>query len=68
MLLHFTLSCVGCDRVEISESDVVISLCPIKENKFAYSLINGEVGVYAGRNGRLWRIKVRYWSVPCMYV
>lgn len=42
---------------EISESDVVISLCALQEGKFAYSLINGEVGVYGGSGERLWRIK-----------
>jgi hypothetical protein len=47
------LSCL-----EITESDVVIALCPIEGDKFAYSLINGEVGVYGGGH-RLWRTKVR---------
>ena len=51
----------GCDvidvDVELTESDVVISLCSLREDKFAYSLINGEVGVYGGSE-RFWRIKV----------
>lgn len=42
---------------EIPESDVVISLCSVGQEKFAYSLINGEVGVYGAGGKRLWRTK-----------
>ena len=37
----------------------MISLCPVQRNKFAYSLINGEVGVYGMGGTRVWRTKVR---------
>ncbi len=42
---------------ELTESDAVISLCSLRGNNYAYSLINGEVGVYGGSE-RFWRIKV----------
>lgn len=42
---------------EMTEADAVISLCAIHEDKFAYSLMNGEVGVYRGSE-RFWRVKV----------
>ncbi|CAD5110876.1 DgyrCDS241 [Dimorphilus gyrociliatus] len=42
---------------ELSETDVILDLCRMSDNKFGYSLNNGTVGVY-DKNTRLWRIKV----------
>ena len=51
--------------MEMTEADVITSLCPILDNKFAYSLINGVVGMY-GESERIWTSKSR--SQPmCMH-
>ena len=42
---------------EMSEADVVSSLCSIQGSRFAYSLINGMVGMY-NEYHRQWRTKV----------
>lgn len=41
---------------EMTETEVITSLCPIEGRHFGYALGNGTVGVY-GKNIRLWRIK-----------
>ncbi|XP_073968440.1 BBSome complex member BBS2-like isoform X1 [Rhodnius prolixus] len=41
---------------EISETEAITSLVALKDNKFAYSLANGTVGVYDKLN-RAWRVK-----------
>lgn len=43
--------------VEISETDAVIGLAIMQEVRFAYSLLNGTVGIYE-EGIRLWRVKV----------
>lgn len=44
---------------EHNETEVVTSLIPLAENRYAYSVSNGTVGVYEN-SLRLWRIKVNY--------
>ena len=60
MCVLWCLYCDCCGLVlppELSEADVVTSLCPISGNRFGYALANGIVGVYGGHE-RFWRIKV----------
>uniref|UniRef100_A0A5S6QVD6 Bardet-Biedl syndrome 2 protein homolog n=1 Tax=Trichuris muris TaxID=70415 RepID=A0A5S6QVD6_TRIMR len=52
---------------EVTETEAVTELHSLGENRFAYGLSNGTLGVYAGRS-RLWRIKSK--SNPtcmCLY-
>ena len=42
----------------MTEAEAVTSLCHVEDNRFAYALANGIVGVYGGQE-RFWRIKVR---------
>ncbi|KAF7277987.1 hypothetical protein GWI33_008983 [Rhynchophorus ferrugineus] len=48
--------------VEHNETEVVTSLIPLAENRFAYSVSNGTVGVYEN-SLRLWRIKSKNFAV-----
>ncbi|EDO39492.1 predicted protein [Nematostella vectensis] len=41
---------------EMTETEAVTSLCPLRGSKFGYALSNGTVGVY-DRTARYWRIK-----------
>ncbi|CAF0997148.1 unnamed protein product [Rotaria sordida] len=43
---------------EMQESEIVVSICPLINAKFAYALSNGTVGMYE-RSNRIWRIKSR---------
>lgn len=43
--------------MEHNETEVVSSLVALNDQKFAYSVSNGTVGVYE-KNTRLWRVKV----------
>jgi Bardet-Biedl syndrome 2 protein len=50
---------------ELTETEAVTSLTPLKGNNFGYGLSNGTVGVYE-KLQRWWRIKVclnknKYW-------
>lgn len=40
------------------ETEIVTGLVDLPENRFAYSVSNGTVGVYE-QDVRLWRVKVR---------
>lgn len=42
---------------ELTETEVVTGLTVLPENKFAYSVSNGTIGVYE-QDVRLWRVKV----------
>ena len=42
---------------EVTETEVVTGLTVLPENKFAYSVSNGTIGVYE-QDVRLWRVKV----------
>lgn len=42
---------------EHSETEVVTGLVALPENRFAYSVSNGTVGIYE-QDIRLWRVKV----------
>ena len=42
---------------EMTETEVITALCPMRRSSFGYALTNGTVGVY-DRTDRLWRIKV----------
>ncbi|KAF4010710.1 hypothetical protein G4228_001913 [Cervus hanglu yarkandensis] len=41
---------------EITETEIITSLCPMYGNRFGYALSNGTVGVY-DKTARYWRIK-----------
>lgn len=43
---------------EHAETEVVTGLVALPENRFAYSVSNGTVGVYE-QDVRLWRVKVK---------
>lgn len=43
---------------ELVETEVVTNLVALPENRFAYSVSNGTVGVYE-QDVRLWRVKVK---------
>lgn len=43
---------------ELVETEVVTKLIVLPENRFAYAVSNGTVGVYE-KDVRLWRIKVK---------
>lgn len=43
---------------ELTETEVVTGLVALPENRFAYSVSNGTIGVYE-QDVRLWRVKVR---------
>ncbi|CAF0727160.1 unnamed protein product [Rotaria sp. Silwood1] len=43
---------------EMQESEIVVSICPLINARFAYALSNGTVGTYE-RSNRNWRIKSR---------
>jgi len=51
---------------EITETDVVIKVEPIRRSRFAYALMNGTVGVYE-KMSRAWRVKSknRVNSIAC---
>ncbi|XP_025124477.2 Bardet-Biedl syndrome 2 protein isoform X7 [Bubalus bubalis] len=42
---------------EMSETEIITSLCPMYGSRFGYALSNGTVGVY-DKTARYWRIKV----------
>lgn len=43
--------------MELTETEAITSLAAFKNNKFAYALANGTVGVY-DKLHRAWRVKV----------
>ncbi|CAF2314792.1 unnamed protein product [Rotaria sp. Silwood2] len=43
---------------DMQESEIVVSICPLSNARFAYALSNGTVGIYE-RSNRNWRIKSR---------
>jgi len=47
---------------EMSETEAISALCPLRGSRFAYSLANGTVGVYENEN-RQWRIKSKNQAV-----
>lgn len=48
---------------ELAETEIVTHLTVLPENRFAYSVSNGTVGVYE-KDVRLWRVKVIIWTFP----
>lgn len=44
---------------EHTETEIVTGLMCLPDNKFAYSVSNGTIGVYE-QDVRLWRVKVIY--------
>ncbi|EFA06343.1 Bardet-Biedl syndrome 2 protein homolog [Tribolium castaneum] len=44
------------------ETEVVTGLAPLPENRFAYSVSNGTVGVY-DQDVRLWRVKSKHFAI-----
>lgn len=44
---------------EHAETEIVTGLAALPENRFAYSVSNGTVGIYE-QDVRLWRVKVKY--------
>ncbi|GFR70159.1 Bardet-Biedl syndrome 2 protein homolog [Elysia marginata] len=47
---------------EMTETEIITSVCPIADSKFGYALANGTVGVY-DRSTRYWRIKSKNQAV-----
>ncbi|CAF2163704.1 unnamed protein product [Rotaria magnacalcarata] len=47
---------------DMQESEIVVSICPLINGKFAYALSNGTIGVYE-RSNRQWRIKSRNMAI-----
>lgn len=47
---------------EMTETEVITSLCTLSGSKFGYALSNGTVGAY-DRNSRIWRIKSKNHAV-----
>ncbi|XP_071957615.1 BBSome complex member BBS2-like [Antedon mediterranea] len=47
---------------EMTETEAITGLCPMKHGKFGYALANGTVGVY-DKSSRFWRIKSKNQAV-----
>lgn len=47
---------------EVTETEAITSLVPLRDHKFAYSLSNGTVGVY-DKYTRSWRVKVMEYHI-----
>ncbi|XP_041369340.1 Bardet-Biedl syndrome 2 protein homolog [Gigantopelta aegis] len=50
---------------EITETEAITSLCPMRNTRFGYALANGTVGVY-DRTSRYWRIKSKNYAVSIL--
>jgi Bardet-Biedl syndrome 2 protein len=51
----------------ITEVDKIVELSAIEgSDRFAYSLVNGSVGVYGGLSSRVWRVKTKHKPVSIM--
>lgn len=51
---------------EILETEVVTSLLSLPDNRFAYSVSNGTIGVY-DQEVRIWRVKSKHFAISMQY-